>query len=319
VVAFRLIRATALVVGDPVAPMNAFPDVLERFLGHCRANGWTPAFYQTLVATLPFYRVHGLQAMAIGREAIIDLPSFTLDGKRIANVRHSVTHAERAGITVRLLDGADLGDDARRDVLSISEEWLAGKGGSELGFTMGQVTRDGHTTPGARVALAYDGANRAQAFITVVPAGGGRGWMLDLMRRRRDALSGTMDLLIARTALALRDEGYAMFSLSLAPMAAGEADDEDAPAIARKGRALLYDKMGGAYNYRSLFNFKKKFGVRWETRYLMYDGAVALPGSLYAIVRAHMPATLVPLPSLVNQPLVSRSARDPVQLAVGTP
>lgn len=318
VVAFRLIGATALVVGDPVAPKDAMQDVLKRFLDHCRSHGWTPAFYQTLESTLPIYRVHGLQAMAIGREAIIDLLSFTLDGKRLANVRHSVTHAERAGIIVRLLAGDDLDDDARHDIMSISEEWLAGKGGSELGFTMGQVTRDGHTTPGARVALAYDGANRAQAFITVVPAGGGRGWMLDLMRRRGDAASGTMDLLIARTALALRDEGYGMFSLSLAPMAAGAADDEDAPGIARRGRTLLYDKMGGAYSYRSLFNFKKKFGVRWETRYLMYDGDAALPGSLCAVVRAHLPATLVPLPSFVNQHFASRSSRDSTQWAVRT-
>lgn len=237
-VAFRLIGATALVVGDPLAAPDDVPGVLEHFLTYCRANGWTAAFYQSLGQTLPLYRAHGLRALAIGREAIIDLPTFTLTGKRLANVRHSVTHAERAGMRVRLFDGVRLGDDARNDLRAISAEWLAGKRG-EMGFTMGQLASDGRPTPGARVAIAYDDAGRAQAFITLVPAGGGRGWMLDLMRRRCEAVSGTMDLLIARTAEALRDEGAATFSLSLAPMASGEDDDEDAPAIARRARAAL--------------------------------------------------------------------------------
>jgi lysylphosphatidylglycerol synthetase-like protein (DUF2156 family) len=139
------------------------------------------------------------------------------------------------------------------------------------------------------VAIAYGPQGQAQAFITVVPAGGGRGWMLDLMRRRA-AESGTMDLLIARTAEALREEGYALLSLSLAPLASGEDTVEDAPQLARLGRRLLYEKMGGAYSYRSLFSYKKKFGVRWETRYLVYAGDAALPAALYAVACAHLPS-----------------------------
>jgi lysylphosphatidylglycerol synthetase-like protein (DUF2156 family) len=42
--------------------------------------------------------------------------------------------------------------------------------------------------------VARDAAGWAQAFITVALAGGGRGWLLDLMRRRQDGASGTMDL-----------------------------------------------------------------------------------------------------------------------------
>ena len=76
--------------------------VLASFLAHCYSHGWTPAFYQGLGATLPHYRARGLRGLAIGREAIIDLPSFTLSGKRIANVRHSLTHAERAVLRVQL-------------------------------------------------------------------------------------------------------------------------------------------------------------------------------------------------------------------------
>jgi lysylphosphatidylglycerol synthetase-like protein (DUF2156 family) len=153
--------------------------------------------------------------------------------------------------------------------------------------------------------VARDAAGRVQAFLTVVPAGGGRGWLLDLMRRWRDGESGAMDLLIARTAEALRDEGVQRLSLSLAPLASTEDDAEDAPAVARRGRTLLYEKMDGAYNYRSLFAYKRKFGVRWETRYLVYAGDAALPGALSTVARAHLPA---PRRLLPRRPL-ARAAR----------
>jgi hypothetical protein len=32
------------------------------------------------------------------------------------------------------------------------------------------------------------------------------------------------------------------------------------------------------------------FGVRWETRYLVYAGDAAVPAALYAVVRAHLPS-----------------------------
>ena len=75
-----------------------------------------------------------------------------------------------------------------------------------------------------------------------------------------------------------------------------EGDAEDAPAVARRGRTLLYEKMDGAYNYRSLFAYKRKFGVRWETRYLVYAGDAALPAALSALARAHLPSPRSLLP-----------------------
>src|SRR2546423_2282324 len=298
VVAYRVVGNTALVAGDPLAAAADLPIVLHGFLAHCYAHGWTPAFYQTLGATLPHYRARGLRALAIGREAIVDLPTFTLSGKRIANVRHSVTHAERADLRVQLYAAGALDAATRTELRALSDEWLAAQGGAQIGVTKGQLSPQGYPSTGARVAVARDRAGRVQAFLTVVPAGGGRGWLLDLMRRGRDSQSGTMDLLIARTAETLRDEGFERLSLSLAPLASTEDDDEDAPEVARWGRRLLYEKMDGAYNYRSLFNYKKKFAVRWETRYLVYAGDAALPGALYAVARAHLPSPRRVLPRL---------------------
>jgi lysylphosphatidylglycerol synthetase-like protein (DUF2156 family) len=154
VVAYRVVGSTALVVGDPLAAPADLPTVLDGFLAHCYVHGWTPAFYQTLGATLPHYRARGLRALAIGREAIVDLPGFTLSGKRIANVRHSVTHAEQAGLRVQQYAAGELDAATRAELRALSDEWLAAKGGAEMGFTMGQLSAQGHPSTGARVAVA---------------------------------------------------------------------------------------------------------------------------------------------------------------------
>jgi hypothetical protein len=84
-------------------------------------------------------------------------------------VRHSVTHAERAGLRVRRYAAGELDPATRTELRALSDEWLAAKGGAAMGFTMVRLSPEGHPSPGARVAVARDAAGRVQAFLTVVP------------------------------------------------------------------------------------------------------------------------------------------------------
>ena len=63
----------------------------------------------------------------------------------------------------------------------ISATWLASKGGSEMGFSMGHFDPQGDTEQ--LTALAVDNDNKVHAFVTFVPFYGRHGWGLDLMRR----------------------------------------------------------------------------------------------------------------------------------------
>jgi lysylphosphatidylglycerol synthetase-like protein (DUF2156 family) len=66
------------------------------------------------------------------------LPTFTLSGKRKSNVRHSVTHAERAGLRVHVCRLADVGE-LRMQLAAISRAWLSGKMSAEMGFSIGTL------------------------------------------------------------------------------------------------------------------------------------------------------------------------------------
>ena len=44
----------------------------------------------------------GLRALYIGDEAVIDVPSFTLNGRHMRNVRQAVSRSRNAGVTTRM-------------------------------------------------------------------------------------------------------------------------------------------------------------------------------------------------------------------------
>ena len=121
------------------------------------------------------------------------------------------------------------------------------------------------------------------AFASWRPYHGGKAAVLDLMRKREDAPSGTMDLLVSRSLEELREAGLEEASLANAPL----ANTGDQRRGLEKGVALLFENLNSFYGYKNLFQFKKKFAPRWEGRYLVYPGAPALPAVAYALTNVH--------------------------------
>jgi lysylphosphatidylglycerol synthetase-like protein (DUF2156 family) len=143
---------------------------------------------------------------------------------------------------------------------------------------------------------------RAEAFVTWEPIWARRGWALDLMRRRADAVPGVMEFLVAKSVEAARERGDALLSLSLsalAPAAAGEErrpaepDEGGAPgAAAERARELLIRNLSRFYDFENLFRWKSKFGAEFEPRYLVYPSVTALPRVVLALARAQSPGGL---------------------------
>jgi len=157
-----------------------------------------------------------------------------------------------------------------------------------------------------------------------VPVWARRGWSIDLMRRRSDALSGATEFLIVKSVEHARSRGDAMLSLSLsalakveepAPAAAAvpEGDGDDAtpepstvtapdtgaPALPRgaitddRAREFLMEHLARFYDFKNLFRWKKKFGPEFEDRYLVYPDPLGLPRVARALLRAQSPGGLM--------------------------
>ncbi len=282
-VAYAIAERMAVVAGDPIAAPEDIPLVLAEFARWCHEHDLQPAFWQVREVHLDAYRAQGWQILKIGEEAVVDLASFTLKGGAMQNVRTTLRHAEKAGVSVRFFRGYITDPALAAGVDALSRAWLATKGGSEMGFSMGRWGDHYMTERVIAVAVAQDG--QPLAFTTFVPVPGRQGWALDLMRRAPHSVAGTMELLLVRAIERFRDEGAACLSLGLAPLA--NANEEPLTNIGQFCCAFSA-RFGSNKQAASLVQFKRKFGPRWESRYVVYPGTLSLPRLGLAVLSVHL-------------------------------
>ena len=241
-------------------------------------------FYEASARHLDDYRRFGLQSFKVAEEAVIPLQAFTLQGSRIANVRHTITKTRKEAPDLTVVDYRRTAPDPELDeqLEEVSDEWLAGRRGSEMGFNLGVFSVE--DLADKRTLVAVSGNGRVQAFVTWLPYRAGRALVLDAMRRRNDAPYGVMDLLVAESALMFKKEGLEAISLATAPLA---NIDDTGQSPYDKGVRLIFDHFSSFYGYRSLFTYKKKFNPAWEGRYLVFPRADLLPRIAYALVAVH--------------------------------
>ena len=280
VVAYGIYRATAVVLGDPVAlDADGFTRLLHEFLAHCERNGWRVAFHQVPERHLSDYAAAKLKWMKIGEEAIVDLRTFTTSGGAMKSTRPTVHRLEREGYHVAYLD-PPVDDEMIEMLRDISDEWLAIGHHRERQFTLGQFDDDYVRQHPVFVLMDAEGV--AVAFTNVIPDGVEAEATIDLMRRKSKP-DGAMDYLFVRGFEALRDRGYSRFSLGMAPFA--NIGREGETTLPEKVVAQLYEHGERLFAYKGLRSYKNKFGPEWEPRYLVYQSELTLPIVALALTR----------------------------------
>ncbi len=289
VIAYRFESDTLLAIGDPIGPPEEHRPLLEEFAAFCAERDWQFAFFQARPEHLPLYRALGWGAVHVGVEPVFDPAAFSLEGSAIGNVRRAARKAADAGAMIRHFrpdrdpfDATHAPPGWLDQLRAVSDEWLRGQGG-ERGFCMGRF--DPARLREVWLAVAWnEAAARCEAFATWIPVPARQGWALDLMRRRHDATTGAMDLLVVRSVELARERGDAMLSLSLSALA---RVDEPAGGSEPDGvREFLTQHLARFYDFKGLFEWKRKFSPAFEDRYLVYPSPLALPRIALALVRA---------------------------------
>jgi phosphatidylglycerol lysyltransferase len=282
VIAYVLEGTVAVVAGDPIGTEGELAGALQEFKAFCAQQDWTMVFWQVRHDLVDLYQTFGMHFIKIGEDAVINTQTFTLKGGAMANVRTSARRAEKEGLQVVLYHGQVLEAEQLVQMEEISQQWVARKGGSEMGFSMGQFHSTG--VPEQITALAIDNQNFDHAFMTFIPIYGRKGWGLDLMRRAERCAPGTTELLLSRSIGYLKSCGAEMVTLGLAPMS--NANNEDASLLDSSIDAVT-QRFGNLKDSQSLFHFKKKFQPTWESRYLAFSHTLALPKVGWALYKAH--------------------------------
>jgi phosphatidylglycerol lysyltransferase len=281
--------SVALACGDPLAPDSLLYECIKQYAAFCQRNGWTPCVYEAAEARLPLYHGMGYRTLKIAEEAMIDLNQFSLSGGKMSNLRAMVNKAAKAGMVVtRYHRQQEMNPQIDEQLEAISEEWLSEKHLGEMGFTMGRFSLEGLVEIPVFIASVNE---RVEAFCSWLPFQSDNAAVLDLMRKRKDAPAGTMDILLAHSLLRLKDDKLREASLANAPLANTSAPHGQL----ERGVALLFEKMNFLYGYKNLFQFKKKFAPRWEGRYLVYPKGTDIPAIAYALTGVHASGSLLQL------------------------
>lgn len=281
VIAYGQTLSSAIVLGDPVAANQVeFRRVLDEFLDFCDANDWAVAFHQIPCTHLDDYAAAGLSSIKIGEEAIVNVSTFSLEGRAMKALRSSISRLDREGFHAVSFP-APLSDETLARLRVVSDQWLSLPGRRERGFTLGSFTEE--YVRETSVLAIEDSAGDLLAFVNIIPDGVEDEATIDLMRRRLDVPNGTMDFLQVRLIEHLRASGFKRYSLGMAPFS-NVGDQPNAPVIERAIR-LLYEHVSLVFSYKGLYSYKAKFQPSWEPRYLAFSGETALPKIILALIQ----------------------------------
>ncbi|NEE50632.1 DUF2156 domain-containing protein, partial [Streptomyces sp. SID8455] len=80
-VVYRVVGGVSLASGDPIGDPEAWPGAIEPWLAEAREHGWIPAVMGASEEAGTVYARHGMDALELGDEAIVETADFTLDGR----------------------------------------------------------------------------------------------------------------------------------------------------------------------------------------------------------------------------------------------
>lgn len=281
-IAFVVKGRVALTLGDPIGPIDDARSAITGFQAQCARNDWQAAFYQVLPDYLEIYRAADLEVLPVGQEAIVDLTTFTLEGKPGKSLRPPLNHLAKLGHRAKFYR-PPLPDKLLQELRDISDEWLTMVHGQEMRFATGWF--DDEYIRHSAVMVVHTPEDRISAFASILPEYQFNGSSVDLMRRRRVIENNTMDLLFVSLFEWAKAQGQIAFSLGLSALA-GVGEHSENPTTER-ALHYIYEHINRFYNFKGLHAFKGKFHPRWESRYLIYPGPASLPAVGLALVTAN--------------------------------
>ena len=205
----------AIALGDPIGAPEDLKDATIGYQKFCDRNDWYPAFYQTLPDNLPLYKSLGFKAIKIGEEGIVDLNTFTTQGKPGRNLRNSLNRFAKLGYRVKFYQ-PPITNELLDRLKIISDRWLNEMQGSEKRFSLGWFDYD--YLRSCEIVTVESEAGEIIAFANIIPEYQLNEITLDLMRKLEDTEHGVMEFLFVSLFQHYQKLDYDSFNLGLSAL-----------------------------------------------------------------------------------------------------
>ncbi|WP_225850832.1 phosphatidylglycerol lysyltransferase domain-containing protein [Streptomyces sp. HPF1205] len=274
-IAYRVLGGVTLASGDPIGDPEAWPGAIDAWLAEAKQHAWVPAVMGAGEEAGRVYARHGLDALELGDEAIVDTADFTLEGRAMRTVRQAYNRVRRSGCTVRIRRHADIPAREMDALVERADHWR--DGGTERGFSMA-LGRLGDPADGRCVMVeCADGEGRPKALLSFVPWGP-HGLSLDLMRRDRSADNGLIEFMVIELIQRAEEVGVRQISLNFAMFRSvfERGSRLGAGPVLRLWHSLL-TFFSRWWQIESLYRANAKFRPIWEPRYVLFGKSSELP------------------------------------------
>ncbi|MFE6685572.1 phosphatidylglycerol lysyltransferase domain-containing protein [Streptomyces sp. NPDC057743] len=268
-VTYRVVGGVSLASADPLGDPEAWPGAIERWLAEAREHGWAPAVMGASEEGGTIYARHGLDALELGDEAVVETAEFTLAGRAMRTVRQAYHRIQRAGYTVRIRRHEDIPADEMACLVRLADDWRDGD--TERGFSMA-LGRLGDPADGRCVMLeCHDADGELRALLSFVPWGA-KGLSLDLMRRDRESDNGLMEFMVLELIQRAQEVGITQLSLNFAMFRSvfERGSRLGAGPVLRLWRSLL-GFFSRWWQIESLYRANAKYRPVWEPRYMLFE------------------------------------------------
>ena len=262
--AYRVKFGTAVASGDPVGDPASAGDAIDAFFAHARAHGWRTTVLMSSEDKLDGWRAHGLRAVPIGRDVLVDVEDFSLDGRRFRNLRQAVQRTHNSGVTTEIMSERDLDPALREELLAIAGRSRTGTQPRGFALILDHLL-DG-THPGIIVAVARDGQGRAVAFQRFATANGGREISLDLPWRSPDAPNGVDERLAVDVIGWARERNADRVSLAFA--AFPELFEAETRSLPQRLTYWTVHRLDRFIKLESLYRYLRKFHALEHRRFV---------------------------------------------------
>ena len=250
-----------IAVGRPLAPADRAAAVARRFAAAARARGRRAVFFG-VEALDPFA---GFRSLALGLQSVLLPAQWPATLARSRKLREQLRRARAKGITVRVVDAADLAPDAplRLHVERLRAEWLASRPMEAMTFL---VAVEPFHAPASHLYVIAERHGRPVQFLSAVPIPAARGWLFEDMLRGPEAPNGTTELVIDLALRTLADRAE-WATPGLTPLAGGIA------WWLRAARAVT----SPLYDFDGLRRFRARLSpARWSTVWMVWDRGPAV-------------------------------------------
>jgi len=283
-ITYRTVGGVSLASGDPLGDPEAWPGAIELWLREAAEHAWAPAVAGASEQAGEIFTRHGLTALELGDEAIVEIADFTLEGRAMRTVRQAVNKVKRAGYTARIRRHSEIPPGEMARLQANADHWRYGQ--PERGFSMA-LNRLGDPADGDCLMIeCFDADNRLRALLSYVPWGKS-GLSLDLMRRDKESDNGLVEFMVIELLEHAAEYGVERVSLNFAMFRAvfERGSRLGAGPVLRlwRGVLLFFSRW---WQIESLYRANAKYRPIWEPRFVLYARSADLPRIGLAYARA---------------------------------